>query len=172
MKTRIFAILAVVVLAILSRLFPHPWNWTAVSAAALFAGAKFERLSLAVAVPLLALALSDLVLGFHGTMIFVYGAFALISIAAWWGRSLLEGRNVAVASLLSSLFFFFVTNAGVWMTTNFYPAGAEGLMMSYAAGLPFLGNQIVGDLFYSAVLFGAWALAETKIPALAPAPRV
>ncbi|HRO68181.1 MAG TPA: hypothetical protein PL182_11500, partial [Pseudobdellovibrionaceae bacterium] len=100
MKTRIFAILAVVVLAVFSRLLPHPWNWTAVGAAALFAGAKFERLSLALIVPLTALLLSDLVLGFHPTMPFVYGAFALIAVASWWGRSHLEGRNVAVASLL------------------------------------------------------------------------
>ena len=170
MKTRWMALMTVVVLAVLSRWIPHPWNWTAMGAVALFAGAKFERLTMALAVPLLALFVTDLVLGFHETMVFVYGSFALIAVFGWWQGSRLEGRSVLGASVASSLLFYFITNFGMWMMTTMYPPTAAGLMMSYAAGLPFLGNQIVGDLFYSAMLFGAWSLAENRFSSLAPAP--
>lgn len=167
MEKRVIAILGIVVLAVLSRLLPHPWNWTAVGAASLFAGAKFQRLPVALAVPLLSLALSDLILGFHGTWFFVYGAFALIVLLGWWLRDRLEGRSIAVASVGSSLLFYFLTNFGVWWMGTFYSPDFAGLMMSYAAGLPFLANQIVGDLVYAGLLFGLWSLVEMKFSSMA-----
>lgn len=167
MKTRLTLLLSIVALAVLSRLLPHPWNWTAVGAASLFAGAKFEKLPVALLVPLLTLLLSDLILGFHATMPFVYGAFAISVGVGWFFRDQLQGRRVAGASIALSLLFYFVTNLGVWLTSGFYPPTLEGLMLAYAAGLPFLANQVVGDLFYAGLLFGLWAFAEHRVPALA-----
>jgi hypothetical protein len=36
-------------------------------------------------------------------------------------------------------------------------------MACYAAGIPFFGGTIAGDLFYSAVLFGAVELAKPRL---------
>jgi hypothetical protein len=47
-----------------------------------------------------------------------------------------------------------------------YPHNLSGIMSSYAAGLPFLKNQILGDLFYSGVLFGGFTLLQRKFVAL------
>jgi formate-dependent nitrite reductase membrane component NrfD len=39
-----------------------------------------------------------------------------------------------------------------------------GLLMCYTAGLPFLSNTVVGDLFFSSALFGVyhWAMYQAK----------
>ncbi|MBX2987031.1 MAG: hypothetical protein KF802_03955 [Bdellovibrionaceae bacterium] len=171
MSKRQSALIGLVFLAVFSRLLPHPWNWTAVGAASLFAGSRFERLGEALFIPLAALLISDLILGFHSTMVFVYGAFALIVLAAWSCREWIRGWKIGAAALVSAVLFFLVSNFGVWLVGGFYSADLRGLWTCYVAGLPFLASQAMGDLFYSAVLFGLWAQAETRLPALAPPVR-
>jgi hypothetical protein len=77
MKLRLIALVSVVAALALYRILPHPMNFTPVMALALFAGAKFDDRRTAFLVPLLAMLLSDLVIGFHETMLFVYGGMAL-----------------------------------------------------------------------------------------------
>jgi hypothetical protein len=43
-----------------------------------------------------------------------------------------------------------------------------GLQTCFVAALPFFQNSLLGDMFYSTVLFGSVALAERFIPALKP----
>ncbi|NBO19277.1 MAG: hypothetical protein EBV03_08655, partial [Proteobacteria bacterium] len=62
-KERTITLFLVILTAALSRLLPHPENVAPIAAIALFAGAKFERKSLAFALPLLPMLLSDMVLG-------------------------------------------------------------------------------------------------------------
>lgn len=168
MTKRHLTLISIVVLAVFSRFLPHPWNWTAVGAATLFAGARFEKTWEALLVPVLALAISDLVLGWHNTMAFTYGAFLLIALAAHAGRDHLKGWKIAIAALGSSGFFFLVTNFGVWLAGGFYTPDFAGLMAAYVAGLPFLASQALGDLFYCGLLFGAWSVLEQRVPSLQP----
>ena len=159
------AVLAIIILmAALSRLIPHPPNFTPIMAMGLLGGVYFKNRQFAVIVPLLAMMVSDLVLGFHGTMIWVYSSIIVISLSA----SLLKPKMVHLgfASVGSSLFFFLVTNFGVWMTSSFYPKTLTGLGACYTAGLPFLQNAMVGDLMYVGILFGAFELAKLSIPQL------
>ena len=158
-------VLAIIILmAAFSRLLPHPPNFTPIIAIGLLGGVYFKNRQFAVVVPLLAMMLSDLVLGFHGTMIWVYSSIIVISLSA----SLLKPKmmHLGFASLGSSLFFFLVTNFGVWMTSAFYPKTLIGLGACYTAGLPFLQNAMVGDLMYVGILFGAFELAKRSIPQL------
>ena len=159
------AVLVIIILmAAFSRLLPHPPNFTPIMAMGLLGGVYFKNRQFAVIVPLLAMIVSDVVLGFHGTMIWVYSSIIVISLSA----SLLKPKmvNLGFASIGSSLFFFFVTNFGVWMTSSFYPKTLTGLGASYTAGLPFLQNAMVGDLMYVGILFGAFELAKLSIPQL------
>jgi len=48
-----------------------------------------------------------------------------------------------------------------------YPKTAAGLASAYVAGIPFFQNTVAGTLFYSAVLFGAFAWLRRRNPALA-----
>jgi len=170
---RLTAILVAIVLAAALRLVPHPPNFSPVGAIALFGGAYFGRRALAFAAPLGALLLSDAILGFHSAMAFVYAGVALIVLVGWAVRSRLTPLRIAGAALASSLLFFALTNFGVWLIDGMYPQTLAGLVACYVAAIPFFQNTIAGDLFYSALLFGGFALAEWQLPMLrAQAPRM
>ncbi|MDQ7819730.1 MAG: DUF6580 family putative transport protein [Armatimonadota bacterium] len=172
MNARVGVLLGLVLAAAASRLLPHPPNVTPVAALALFGGAHFGRLWQACAVPLGAMLLSDLVIGLHALIPFVYGSLALaVLIGIWVGRRLTPGR-VAAGAVGSSVLFFLVTNFGVWAQGALYPRTADGLLAAYVAALPFFRNTVAGDLFYAAVLFGGFALLERAVPALRTRPGV
>ena len=166
MTPRTLAIASLIVAAAASRLLPHPPNVAPIAAMALFGGARFEDRRMAFAVPLAAMLLSDLLIGFHVVQPVVYALF--IAIAAL-GR-LLRGRRgawpVAAATLAASLLFFAGTNLGVWALQPLYPRTAEGLLACFAAAWPFFRNTLLGDAGYAAALFGGLALAERWIPGL------
>ncbi len=159
---------AAVVVAVASRLLPHPPNFTPLAAIGLFAGAISLRPAVAAGVILVAMLVSDAFLGFHSLMPIVYGCL-LINLLI--GSRLVRqnggfqvgaascGRIVA-GSLIGSVLFFLITNFGVFLTS--YPATGSGLMACYTAALPFLQYTVTGDLAYSAVLFGAYALCTSR----------
>ena len=159
--SRVWIIGGIIVAAAAARLIPHPPNFTPVGAMALFAGATLADRRWAMLTPLAALFLSDLVLGSHSTLLFVYGAIVLITLL---GRTLLNHRRsplrIGGASLAASLLFFMVTNFGSWISYDWYPATLGGLLACYTAAIPFFGNTVSGDLLYSAALFGGLALVK------------
>ena len=105
--------------------------------------------------PLAALFLSDVVLGFYRLMPVVYGSFALIVCLGFWLRSRRTAVPIACAALAGSLWFFTVTNFGVWALENWCPKTTAGLVACYVAAVPFFGNTLLGDAMYTLVLFGA-----------------
>jgi len=164
---------ALVLMAALARLLPHPPNFTPVGALALFAGMRFARLRSALGVPLMAMLLSDCLLqllwgwGFHPQMLFVYGSFGAIAVLGTRLRRTRTWGQIAGASLVASSLFFGVTNFGVWLSSGMYPRSMTGLAACFAAGVPFFCNTLAGDWFYSALIFGAFHLAERRFPILA-----
>lgn len=137
-----------------SRLLPHPPNVTPLAAMALLGGAYLGGRQ-ALIFPLLALFASDLFLGLHGTIPFVYLPFLLTALL---GRRLLSSDRgagrVLSASLAGSILFFAVSNLGTWWTQELYPHDFPGLAACYAAAVPFLRNSVLGDLFFTGLLFG------------------
>ena len=131
--------------------------------------AAYLRRPWGLAVPFIALFLSDLVLNnvvyraFYPsftwfTSIWTYLAFtAVLTTGMLFFSQKVNAARIGIASLTGSLVFFLVSNYSTFAETALYPKTAAGLMACYTAGLPFLQNTILGDLFYSAVLFGAYA---------------
>jgi hypothetical protein len=147
-----------------SRLLPHPPNLTPVAAMALFGGAHFPDKRAAFFVTLAAMFLSDLVIGLHRGIPVVYGCFALIVCI---GMALRRERRrrplpIAAAALGSSILFFLITNFAVWARGVLYPKTFAGLAACYVAAIPFFRNTLIGDLAYSAILFGGFALLEWR----------
>ena len=167
--TRLAAILAAILVAAAMRLLPHPPNFTPIGAMALFGGAYLGRRALAFAAPLGALLLSDLFLGFHDSMAFVYAGVALTVMIGWAAARRLSPLTVAGAAVASSLLFFTLTNFGVWLTSGMYPPTLAGLAACFVAALPFFQNTLAGDLVFSALLVGGFALIERRVPRLQPA---
>ena len=128
---------------------------------ALFSGAFLGRRAMAFAAPLGALLLSDLVLGFYPGMNFVYASVASHR-ADRLGAVFPGARRCAIggAALASSVLFFVLTNFGMWLFSGIYPRTSAGLAACYVAAIPFFQNSVAGDLFYAALLFGGFALAE------------
>jgi len=148
--------IALIIIAAFSRLIPHWPNFTAIGALALFAGSIMGFQLRSILVPIGALFLTDLIFGFHSTMLAVYGA-VIFNILL--GSILLKKNDVRrtfLVSILGSLVFFFITNFAVWLMDGMYLKTTQGLMTAFAMGLPFLPQQIVGDLFYSAIMFASY----------------
>ena len=165
-RTYFWGALAVVLIAAALRVLPHPPNFSPIAAMALFGGAYLTRGLWAVLLPVAALFLSDLALGFHSLMPAVYLSFVLV---VFMGYALQERKTparVALASVAGSLVFFAITNFAVWAEGGMYPKTMEGLVACFTLALPFLQNSLVGDLLFTGALFGGWALAARSIPAL------
>ena len=135
-------VIGIIFIAVISRLIPHPPNFTPITAVALFSIINFNNKYIGLSIPIVCLFISDLILGISIINLFVYFSFILIS-----GIGYLFGKINIKSVLLSSLIFFFVTNFGVWLIG--YPHTPEGLIACYVAALPFFGWTIAGDLFYS-----------------------
>ncbi len=167
-KPRLMLVVSIIFAAALSRLLPHPPNMTSVAAVALFGGAYLNDRRLAFLVPLAALFLSDLVLGFYHAMavVSVYASFALTVCIGLWLGTRRAPLTIAGAALASSVLFFVITDFEYWAFENAFPKTLEGLIACYTAALPFFRNMILGDLFYTALLFGGFAVLERGFPAL------
>lgn len=164
MNTRMMTLILMVLGAAFSRLVPHPWNFTAIGAMALFGGAYFPSKRLSMVIPLAGLLLSDLVLGFHSTMLFVYLSFALIVVLGWGLREQRGLAKLGTYSLVTSSLFFLISNFGVWVMESMYAPTAQGLVQCYVSALPFFDNQIYGDLFFTGLLFGSYEAVKKWAP--------
>ena len=164
-KNKLILAIVMVVMAAGMRLVPHFPNFTPIAAMALFGGAYFSDKKLSFAVPFLAMILSDLVLGFHSTMWAVYLSFAAIVGIGFLLRDKNSVVKTAGAALASSILFFVVTNFAVWLAGGFYSMDMTGLVQCYTAAIPFFQYNVIGDLFYAGLMFGAFELAKAKVPA-------
>ncbi len=169
-------LLAMIIVAALTRLIPHPMNFSPVEAMALFAGAYFAHRGMAVLVPLLAMLISDIALAtINGGMyaeyfasagfVSIYACIAVIS----FGGMLLRGRvgvlSVALAGFSGALLFFLVSNGLMWLSAA-KPYCDISLVSCYSAAIPFFKNQLAGVAVYSTILFGGFAFARRQISVL------
>ena len=165
-RGRLIAVTCLILVAAASRVIPHPPNFTPITAIALFGGAYFTRKWLAFFVPLSSLFLSNLVLGYGVGSYVVYASFALVVAIGLLLRRHRSALPIAMAALASSILFFLITNFGVWFFDHMYPKTAAGLMVCYAAAIPFFKNAVLGNALYTIVLFGGFALAQNYWPVL------
>jgi len=153
-----------VVFAIAVRFLPHPLAFTPVAAALLYFGARGSRRQMWV--PFALLAAADVVLT---KIVYAYPfswdhfvTWAWYAAILWLGSNLRANANwlrIGVAAVASSVSFFVVSNFAVWACWNMYPKTFAGLMVCYAAGVPFFRRGVEGDLLFTAVMFGLPVLA-------------
>jgi hypothetical protein len=158
MLAYLFVILAVAVRLAIPYMQVHLWHFTPVAACLLFFGARGSRRQLWIPVALLAV--SDVVLNkfvYHYPM----NAAELVS-WAWYGAVVLLGTRLREDSkplwilgcaVASSVSFFVISNFAVWAFGTMYSKTFAGLMTCYAMGIPFFQRQIVGDVFFTSVMF-------------------
>jgi hypothetical protein len=158
MKNMKFVPLSMLAFAISFRVLPHPANFAPIAAIALFSGSHFDSKT-SLVLPLIAMFVSDLVIGFYGpTMFLVYLSFILISLIGNFLKNHKSLRAVISATFFSSILFYLLTNLGVWIFSPMYTKDISGLIQCYVAALPFFRNTLLGDAFYVTLFFGSYEL--------------
>jgi hypothetical protein len=152
-----------IVLAVLSRLVPHPdWlNFTAVGGALLYFGAR--RSWREMLAPLAALMATDYMLTVY-TYHYPFRWQAYVTTWAWYlmamalGHILLHAKTtfvrVAAGVLLGPTSFFLVSNYAVWAGSGMYPHTSAGLVQCFVAALPFYRNDLVSTAIVAGLAFG------------------
>ena len=140
-------------MAVLSRLVPHPPNFAPITGIALFSSKKINNKLFGVFLPIIPLFISDLFIGISFINIFVYLSFIII----YFFGSMVPKIDIKTV-FFSSVIFFILTNLGVWYLG--YPKNIEGLITCFTLAVPFFVNTIMGDLFYSFILFKSYKGAK------------
>ena len=151
----IFPIGLILLLAI-SRLLPHPPNFTPIVAVAIMSGYFFRNVNLSFVVLLIAMLLVDAFLGFYKHMFFVYLSLFLITFIFFKISDKINFKNLFVFGFLGSLIFYLVSNFGVWASgvlspiTNLpYEKNLNGLISCYFLAIPFIKNTLFSTIVFS-----------------------
>lgn len=176
---RFIIISAMILLAAFSRIIPHMPNFSPLGAIGLFGAAHFQKKWQAFFIPIAATWLSDLFINnviyaqyntefvwFYQGFYWQYGSYVLITLAGLLILRKVNTQKVLVSVFASTVIFFLISNFGVWQGSTFYPQNFSGLITCYEAGIPFIKGTLLGDIIYSCVLFGSFAIAQRKFPVL------
>ena len=148
-------VLLIILFLAFSRLIPHPPNFTPLGAMALLAGAHFKDIRIALIIPMIAMLISDAIIGFHSAMIFVYATVAIIILGSYWFIKSCTLFTMSIGAVLSAVIFFLTTNFGAWLSHDMYAHTLTGLQQAYVAGIPFFKNTFISNLLFTAVGFYA-----------------
>jgi hypothetical protein len=149
-----------VAIGVAMRLMPHLPNFTPIGALAVWGGMRLAPGKNALFV-LATMIISDLFLGFHSTVLYVYGSLLLVTWLA--SRMPVKVGPVIGTTLVGSVLFFLITNFGVWQASTMYPHTLAGLLQSYTMAIPFFRSSGIGDAFYTVILFGVEYVVLTAV---------
>ena len=167
--------------AVLTRVLPHAgwWNFTAVTGALLYFGAR--RPWREMLAPLAVLMATDYFLtvytyhyAFHWQAYGMTWAWYLMAMAL--GQILLRARSTfvraAAATVLGPTSFFMMSNYAVWASGGLYPRTLAGLEGCYVSAIPFYRNDLASTAIVLGLALGVPALlrrlnAAPAQPALA-----
>jgi len=161
MKNKTLIILLIILIGAFSRIIPHPPNFTAIGAISILGGLYFNKKHLAFLTPIMAMFLSDIILGYT-PIISVYIAFLMIIPLGIKIRENLTYSSIFKMSIYASILFFLITNFTSWLYNPIYPQNLSGLIMSYTAGIPFFANTLLGNLFFCFSLFGLYEIISKR----------
>ena len=169
----------ILLIAVASRIIPHPSNFAPMGAMALFGATYFDRKYFGILLPVLATWISDLFINnivyseyyptftwFYEGFYWQYITYIIIGLAGILILKKVTLPRLLIGSLASSLIFFLITNLACWYNNPMYSQDVTGVFHCYIMGLPFLRGTLMGDLFYSTVLFTSFILIQYQVPKL------
>jgi len=155
--------LILVLLACISRLIPHPPNFTPISAIAIFSGAIIVDKKNAFLIPFIIVFFTDLIIGMHGYMWAVYLGFAINTLLGISISKNLKIPSIFVAGVFGSLQFYIITNFAVWLSSGMYDHTLDGFLRCLTLAVPFYKNTVLGDIFYITMLFYIYITIKNKV---------
>lgn len=130
-----------------SRLVPHPPNFTNLIALSFYIPFLFGRKFIPII--LFSYLVTDLFVGMHNLTFFTWGSVVIIGIFSSFFKNNLKNRFFGV--FLSSIIFFIFTNFGVWLLGG-YEHTLTGLALCYFMAIPFFTNTIISTIIYSIII--------------------
>ena len=132
---------------IITRLIPHPPNFTPTIAIAFYLPALFGIKFILVAIT--AFIISDLFIGIHDLIFYTWGSLILIGfLTKFFKKFYLRFFGIT----LSCILFFIISNFGVWLSSGLYTDNYQGLISCYIMAIPFLQNSLISGLMFSLVI--------------------
>ena len=162
MNIKVVLIFLIIFLVSLTRIFPHPPNFTPILALAIFGGAYLPNRITAISLPIISMFISDLIIGFHSQIFTVYATIILLSILGHLMKTK-NFKNFAITGFTGSLIFFIITNFSVWLGGNLYPLTIDGIIQCYIMAIPFFHNTLISTMLFLTILFFGYTFAEKKI---------
>ena len=130
-----------------SRFIPHPPNFTSLLALSFYVPAIFGVRFIPALV--LSFLITDLIIGFHETILFTWGSVILIGIISkYFNRSILFRL---FGALVGAVIFYLLTNFGVWIG-GLYEYDITGLITCFTLALPFFVNTLISTLVFSVII--------------------
>ena len=148
LKNEIFPVGLILILA-LSRLMPHPDNFTPIIALAIMSSYFFRNVNFSYTVMLFSMLLADFFIGFYSHMLFVYLSLFLIVLIFFKISKKINYKNLFIFSFFASVIFFLISNFGVWLVGNLYERNINGLIECYFMAIPFFKNTFLSTLIFS-----------------------
>jgi len=149
-------------IGMVSRFMFHVPNFSPVIALALFSGAYVNK-RYAVIMPVLLMALTDLILGMYNSVFFTWIAIGLAAALGIRLRARKTFGAVLLNSILSAVLFFIISNFGVWLMSGMYVHNMSGLASCFVLAIPFFRNTLLSTLIYSAILFMAYEVIAARV---------
>ena len=150
-------------LAGISRVIPHPANFTALNGIGLFGGKHLDRKTAIISIVFIML-FTDGLLGFYNPkiMISVYLSLIISILLGQYLKYNFNTKNLFVAIFASSTVFFIITNLAVYFFSGMYVLNYSGLIRCFAMALPFYRNMFLGDIIYTTAIFGTYAVLNNS----------
>ena len=160
-KQKILLPIILIIFAISTRFLPHPANFTSIGAIAIFGGLYLNK-KYALILPLVAMFISDIFIGFYSPWIMasVYVGFILMGVMGLLVRKNKKISTVLAGTIGGSIIFFLLTNAGVWLFGTMYQHNLSGLIQSYTMAIPFFRNSLLGDVFFVGLLVSSYEMVS------------
>ena len=158
MNIKFVVIALVIFLVSLTRIFPHPPNFTPILSFALLSGV-YSKNNLGIFIPISIMLLSDMFLGSHGAIIWVYSSLFVIYLIGYYFIKNISFKNVLLGAMIGSFIFFVLTNLGVWFMGG-YEKSIPGLITCYTMAIPFFNNTLAGTAVYGILMFGGYEILQ------------
>lgn len=138
-------------------------NFTPMAAVGIFAGFYFRRVTVALLVPLAAMAIANVWLPIYGSLLIATVCYTAFFLPVLLPRLLRRAPRMAQAAaygLLPAIAFYATSNFAEWAAGSMYKRNFAGLIECYTVAIPFFRNNIAGDIFYLALVFGTYAIVQ------------
>ena len=148
-------------LLILSRIIPHPPNFTPILAGIIFLPFIKRDIKFSVFVPLCAMLISDFIIGMHSLMLWTYGPIIILSLLSYYFTNAKASR-IASLAIASPAVFYLISNFGVWINSPMYTKDLSGLIQCYVNAVPFYASSAIACILFCSAFFLIYSLLKNN----------